>query len=704
MAVEKLLRVEAIIPSKPIAYFSNNAPSITERFLLGFFSDGEVAEVVDCFKRSGCYDWRQESLTCDDQNVVVVSLNPSKNSFKSECLVVLRRSLEKPDLTIQQVAELVLEMAKLGVRLEHICTKDGWLLGYYPSEYAESRWGALKRDRRTRKCSINDSLSQESRYELLSSQLMAPNYDCLRLRMQKRIAGALKYILRERLRKEGHLTPNEEEVFRRALSYGEAAYSVSAKSGSFVGYFTGLQAYDNWRAYEIDEATKSIVLTCELSDKDRQGFLLEALMNDQLKNATHTLAMVDELRQLGINTDEVTIQSFSERRLPDSMPLLSSQPRNPDWNSLFRRIRDYYATFDHDYVAGSMVLKQLRSHFGDNISEGYISFIQRAIEGTGSDAVTLGDKTFGASQLLTLALIGHQEATEKLATILLKNAEKSTWGKRSRSGDQRKENESATEKDAIPDWAKPQKSAIEQWAEKTRALTPRDYEGNIAAFIAGQVGKGKLNVLVFELELYEEIRGAEIAGERTSGIESFPFPMAFIPLGDSSSILGVAVFKLDQLPNTIKGGKAFGGEFGSVYLLKDGGATLNPEPPVFEVGDKLITYLDCESVQFDTVYVDGGKKTRDNAPSIATDAADVEYVRGADFNTGNRIVVERDGSKRIVAKPIGTRRSHFRRGFFRRQRVGTQNDWHYEMRWIKPTYVHGSQAIVTERKVKRVVL
>ena len=170
-----------------------------------------------------------------------------------------------------------------------------------------------------------------------------------------------------------------------------------------------------------------------------------------------------------------------------------------------------------------------------------------------------------------------------------------------------------------------------------------------------------------------------------------------------NDILGVAVYERSRSPFDTLGGDG-GGRYGVAYLLKDGGVTPDPGPAVLDVADRLITYLDCESVQFDTVFIDGGIRTRTNSPSVATDGNDVTYVKGADLTTGTRIVVEREKCKRSSVKLVGTKRSHFRRGFFRRQRIGSRDDWHYEMRWIKPTFVHGGQAIITERKVKRVVL
>lgn len=138
----------------------------------------------------------------------------------------------------------------------------------------------------------------------------------------------------------------------------------------------------------------------------------------------------------------------------------------------------------------------------------------------------------------------------------------------------------------------------------------RGLEAAIAGHIAHQLGTGKVNVLVFDRSLYREVVDAELDGAPTAGIESFPFPLAIITINDAGEIFGVAAIELAKAPASVRGGIKHGGRCAVAYLLREGGITLSPNARVLAACDRLVMYLDRESVQFDTVYVSGNPTGR----------------------------------------------------------------------------------------------
>ena len=95
-------------------------------------------------------------------------------------------------------------------------------------------------------------------------------------------------------------------------------------------------------------------------------------------------------------------------------------------------------------------------------------------------------------------------------------------------------------------------------------------------------------------------------------------------------------------------------------------------------------------------------------PHLLTDDAGVMVTRSSSAarkrNGPKTAVDEGPKNSTITLKPSSTSKrrrpsgthstpsSHVRRGHWRRQRIGPRNDWHYEIRWVSPTWVTAGRA------------
>lgn len=84
-------------------------------------------------------------------------------------------------------------------------------------------------------------------------------------------------------------------------------------------------------------------------------------------------------------------------------------------------------------------------------------------------------------------------------------------------------------------------------------------------------------------------------------------------------------------------------------------------------------------------------------------ASEVRTRRGSDYETGVHVIVERPRGQ--VTHPRGRlKRSHFRRGYYGYVWVGPRGLQHREMRWHRPTFVHGIMSSLAEHRVVSVAL
>ncbi|MDO4796703.1 MAG: hypothetical protein Q4A01_01650 [Coriobacteriales bacterium] len=377
-----------------------------------------------------------------------------------------------------------------------------------------------------------------------------------------------------------------------------------------------------------------------------------------------------------------------------------------NWGNVFRAAKSRYEALGVDFRKSANALSLIRQQFGGRSTEKMEGIVRVRLQGRGQNTYKLGTREMDSKSLVRLACDGDQDAMIALADLL------AYVGVRERTTSQGEDSTNKTANDGdvdLPEWVIPEKADILQWLDAAKDLDCNSPEGQVAHHIRTQIGKGQLNVLLFDDDLYDEIIEADLVGGTTIQIESFPFHTALVRLPTFAGVLGVVVFRwqdfkesanpIDDFTNAVYQG------YGMAYLMRDGGVNLNPSADLIRAAEKLVIYLDCDNAHIETVYVDGGSPQRRIKPDVhGRSDMDTTYVRGADMVTGVQVVVERERQKRETAEPIITRRAHFRRGYYARRRIGKREDWHYEKRWIKPTFVHGSSAIVTERRVRRFVL
>ena len=376
-----------------------------------------------------------------------------------------------------------------------------------------------------------------------------------------------------------------------------------------------------------------------------------------------------------------------------------------NWRRIFHTAKDHYENAGIDFRTSANALGLIRGQFGNRSTEKMEAIVKARLTRYNKNAGANIDGEINARSLVRRACDGEQDAMIKLADILVSNAARKQKATQAQDTVGNIVEDEASE---IPLWAAPEKALILKWSDAARNLSIKTPEGKVAHFIRSQIGRGELNVLLFDGELYNEVIEADLSGGAGFEIESFPFHMTLVRLLTYEGILGIAVFRWEDFTKSAAfvddSIKARHGHYGMAYLLDEGGVSLDPDEDLRCAAEKLVTYLDCDNAHIETVYVDGGvsqmRKTAHNQ-QLPTEA---EYVRGADMVTGTQVIVERERTARGPSESLVVRRAHFRRGYYARRRIGTREDWHYERRWIKPTFVHGSSSIVTERQVRRLVL
>lgn len=191
---------------------------------------------------------------------------------------------------------------------------------------------------------------------------------------------------------------------------------------------------------------------------------------------------------------------------------------------------------------------------------------------------------------------------------------------------------------------------------------------------------------------------------KAENADAFLYPVYIIALRELGDVFGVAVCRAEDVSRFAGRERTACPDANGLctFFIGDGPGGLDVDEGMRDLADKLVAYLECDNANVETVYVDGVRAPdgRD-APGDAT-ARERDYRVGSDYATGVRVVVE--GERCVGQGPRRARRSHFRRGHYSRYRVGLRDRWHYETRWVRPTFVHGCGLSVTEHKVIRIVL
>ena len=241
-------------------------------------------------------------------------------------------------------------------------------------------------------------------------------------------------------------------------------------------------------------------------------------------------------------------------------------------------------------------------------------------------------------------------------------------------------------------------------------------------FVANEIMHSRGDLLVFDEVLYREVAGAELVdvsdpSVTESGVDmlNFPFPMAIIRLDGDRDFFGVAVFRTDGFRRSLglPVGSSDRVSSGVVYIPRVPGHRVVPGIRIRNVAHKLMMYLNCEAISEQVVHRKAPVPTRKTNGGWDVSAAgfrasgasagEVRARRAGDYETGVRVIVERQRGR--VTHPRGRlKKSHFRRGYYGYVWVGPRGAQHREMRWHRPTFVHGSISSLAEHRVVRVAL
>ena len=514
MITEKLYRTLAVLPSSRYdAYISNSSSEFAidsfRREFLGYFSFEDAIATVSKFIDSKCYTEPSPPEADGSRDTLEFSFVQGVYIADETRRSILARSLKNRDLSILQSVEVNLELASLGKRIVPTYSLDGMLLGYYLRDFACRKWGRARgHDRIPDKLTVNLRPADSVRFDLLSSQLLVQNHDVLGPSRQHTIALALKPLVSEKMLSSEESSSDLRNLYHLTVELNKSMYRVITKSGSFVGHHKELEVLELWGSYQTDDDKRVITLNRELSDEERKRCLTEELRSDRLNNGKRTLEVIEALRQIDDDIDGTIVCLFGGLVSKNKRSLISTIPNDSDWKSLFRRVKLNIEAVDHDPYSGGRVLSQIRSQFSSSNHGSFSTVVRKAISSRFGNSVALNGQQFDPDQVLTLALIGHREATLLLTRALLPNTSRNSANKNGRLRARYADNEGRVA-DALPEWARPQKSTIGEWAHKTLNGASGG-RADVGVLVAKQVGSGQLNVLVFESALYGDICGAEL--------------------------------------------------------------------------------------------------------------------------------------------------------------------------------------------------
>ncbi len=705
----------------------------------GYFRLGSCERVMDAYVAQRGYRMVGNDNEDVSRPIQVVLDSPSALHATSLDMILISSLLE-PGITPGQADEvsgsisLQWDLSTLPGIVD-LYTMDYEPVGCFPEEYASRRWGIVSEVRfdsntnewLTRKNRYFGAggdakrvlrtcygFSREELYGLRVWQLTGPLSRWLSEEMRRKLARSLGDDLKAILDKRG---PNDSEYATLAsVVFGiyDPTYKLLDLNGALVGFCKESELVRERCPYERDIHNGRLHLQTRLNDDARVEMLRRMVRKDDLEG----WQLIEVVEALNPFPAELTNLLLSQKFMSDlrggHTNLSNTCPTKllevDSWQRLLRMVMARLEYIDHEPRSGAELLKVIRNRLkhGHNRQTGpMLARIKAAIEWSGADTLAVGGAEANAPQLLCMALMGYAEAVNAMTDLIVSHAERRKLGTLASSKPHSLYNE-GSDGDELPDWARPERSYLRKWAKDALARDEGGVEGEVGRLLAQAIGEGMLVVMVFDYELYHEVTDAEMVDRGTDEIVSFPFPLTVIRVPGYAGIYGVTVFRWGDCgvspSEALDSDSVPSSGYGAAFVLDGGCVAFSQGPDADAVRDRLVTYLDCDNAMIDATYVDQPSPSRRNRPSVATDADEVDWVRGADFVTGAKIVIEQKKSALPVTDLVGKRRAHFRRGFFRRQRVGSRDDWYYETRWIKPTFVHGSKPIITERRVRCITI
>lgn len=449
--------------------------------------------------------------------------------------------------------------------------------------------------------------------------------------------------------------------------------SVRDSRGHLVGYFG---EGDVWRRWRVASHASESVVPDKIPDATRASLLRESLASHAGRlSAEQADSMRAELRALR-DKEWKGRYPGSAKGWRETVSVAGAHLSDAGWDP---------ATVTE--VCDVLALRLRRNH-----PHAIAARVRRGLEHR-ADADGLS-----ATELVGLAWRGDEASVRLVAEAMAADIAGNGDGEYPPLADEPKE---------AAVWAEPVRAYVLAWAERTLGSEGELRGRPEVLYVADSVRGGRADVLVFDEGLYQEVTSADMEGAVACDPDSWPYPVSIIRLEGFGGVYGVATCKANDVNGYVRknGLPPLGGEGGlRTFLMGDGVGAMDTAEDALGHAERLLAYIDCDNALTRTIYLDGGGRWREGGAAVAT-PHEAEYRVGADYTTGDRVVVVRDRGG-ADGKPAGSaRRAHFRRGYYRRCRVGSRDNWHYEKRWVRPTFVHGSDpSVTTQHLVTRIVL
>lgn len=458
---------------------------------------------------------------------------------------------------------------------------------------------------------------------------------------------------------------------------------VEDARNEFVGFFPESLVWLRWDVLRVENKRNRIILRERLDNLRRARFVVESgnLYLDYLseRQKEHFYHAVDEL------TKELSTQDVEEYDLYDD-----PYPVNIDW--IIRTALRFLAAQGRDQKVRDeieLVLQRI-DRSAPNIA---IARVARELSAIGSSGVVIGTRTMAPETLVEEALSGNNKAIQHMALLMADDIERSN----------QLPQKCMVKTEDVPGWAKSHRTYVISWAERMFEARETLKDQPATLYVAHKIKSGKADLLVFDGQLYNDVINAKLEGNATFDAEAFPYPVCIVCLSGMANVYGVAICKASDVNLYAQRYQLRGiDDVGLLtFFIGDGLGAMLVDEQVTKAADKLLTYLDCDNAETSTIYVDGAG-TDGDVKGILEHKPNEQLRQGVDYVTGTRVVVERNNNWQVGR--TRERCAHFRRGHYARYRIGPRNAWHYEKRWVRPTFVHGVGQAVTQHRVVRIVL
>lgn len=439
------------------------------------------------------------------------------------------------------------------------------------------------------------------------------------------------------------LSDLQREELRReiaALTWDHSRlYETLEKSGRLVGFYADRSIADEWGLKEIsfDSRRKKVTLSVDVDDAARLDAIRKQLASSGYREA-------DAIQRSRLKSER--------KRLSD---LIAYPPI--DWRVFYRRVRSRLDKAGSDFRLAASIQGLMRKWSKESTSRSLVRRLEVSCARNGIDKVELHGNAIRPRDLIALVAQGDEVATDAAADLLIlgySNLRNDSFFERRISTNKFTPNEEPD--NGLPEWARQEKPYLLSWAERCGSAEPISLSADVARYISREVGKGRLNLLMFDPGLYEEVATADFVAGTSSDLVSYPFPLAIVLMHGREGIYGAAVFEwtgFRRHARTEEGKVCPTDGYGAMLVCEEGCLLFEQDPASAGIAARLITYLDCDNAMLDSVYVDGGSSTRTYRPSVAPQPTRLPSCRVPTLSSGPVLLSSVTDARRAAMASAG---------------------------------------------------